>query len=236
MAKISNHLLHEAEFRGEDIVLQRSKPRIVICGVGALGSKLVDLLASQGYTNLSVIDKDRVEGKNFGTQHYGLADVGRMKAQQIAANLFRRLKVKIDSHPQELRANNVKKLLVGDLIIDLFDNADSRNLVRDYCREHGISCLHAGLSDDGFAEVEWNENYEAYPVNLVSPEGEIPCEYPLAANLVHLAVGFTSEVINKFFGKNIKESVHFTLNDMHVDIIRRSVHGGKEQNKCIGGS
>ncbi len=216
MAKVSDHLQHEAEFRGENTVLQRSKPRIVICGVGSLGSKLLDLLASQGYTNLAVIDKDRVEGKNFGTQNYGLADVGRMKAQQAAANLFRRLRVKIESYSQELRASNAKSLLKGDLVIDVFDNAESRNLVRDHCREHKIACLHAGLSDDGFAEVEWNDNYRAHPVPEESGE-EIPCEYPLASNLVAFTVALTAEVVNKFFGQGIQQSIHFTLNDLHVD-------------------
>ncbi len=75
------------------------------------------------------------------------------------------------------------------------------------------------MSADGFAEIEWNENYRAHPVP--EEDEDAPCDYPLAANLVHFAVAIASEVVNKFVDTGVKESVHFTLGDLHSDVIWR---------------
>ena len=44
--------------------------RITVCGAGALGSHLADNLARQGAAKLAVVDFDRVEAHNVGTQLY----------------------------------------------------------------------------------------------------------------------------------------------------------------------
>jgi hypothetical protein len=41
------------------------------------------------------------------------------------------------------------------LIVDVFDNSISRQVVKDYADRTGTLCLHAGLSAD-YAEVMWN--------------------------------------------------------------------------------
>lgn len=208
------HLVHESEYRGEEIVAARGSAKIICCGAGAIGSNLLDLLAVQGYHALVVIDKDRVESGNLGTQAYTPADAGRMKASQLSAFIFRKLKVKVEAIDTELKSSNVKKLLSGaKLVIDAFDNACSRNLVQDFCKKSSIPCLHIGMSVDGFAEIEWNENYHAHE----PPPGEhAPCDYPLAVNLVKFTVAMAAEVINSFIDYGKKRAIHFTLKDMRV--------------------
>lgn len=214
MAKVADHLVHESEFRGNAVVERRASQRIVLCGLGALGSKVLDLLASQGYATFVGIDREKVEPANIGTQAYGPRDVGRMKAQVCARKAQEQWRIAIQAVDKELTEYNVKKFLKdADLVVDLFDNADSRNMVRDFCKNNGIACLHAGMSHDGFSEIEWNENYRAHPTPA---DVDGPCDYPLAANLIALTVGLTCEIINKYVDKGLKESAHFTLNDMHV--------------------
>lgn len=58
---------HERLSRGQTAMEKLETARIVVCGVGALGSQLVDNLARHGAKNLLVIDKDRVEDHNIGT-------------------------------------------------------------------------------------------------------------------------------------------------------------------------
>ncbi len=213
---VSDHLAHESEFRGQDSVDRRGNKVILLAGVGALGSWLVDLLVRQGYTSLTVLDRDSVEGANFGTQNYGNEDIGRKKATAIATRIFRRLKINVAAIDKELRSSNAKKILGGfGLVIDLFDNVESRMLLKEFCEAQKIPCLHVGMSGDGFSEIEWNENYRAHPPAEVVDQEE-PCDYPLASNLVHITVGLAAEVINKFIDGGVKESVHFTLKDMHV--------------------
>lgn len=211
-------LSHESQYRGNKKVQDRSKLRISICGVGAVGSRLTNALVAQGYQNIVVIDKDRVEVHNCGIQDYGLPDVGRFKSDMLQSSIFRRLKITIGSKSCELKLTNIKKLLSGsDLVIDAFDNYESRELVRSFCEKNKINCLHVGLSHDGFAEIEWNENYKCHVRQNRSSDVTPPCEYPLATNLVLFSVVLCAEVVNLFTDSDIKQTLHFTLGDLNVD-------------------
>lgn len=220
MAKIPEHLVHESHFRGANIVEKRAAKRIVIAGVGALGSHLLDDLVVQGYRDILIIDKDRVEQGNFGTQRFGFPDIGTKKATQAKNNLFRRLKVPIDAHDKELTKDNVGSLVKSPfLVIDLFDNVDSRRVLKDYCAANKIACLHAGMSTDGFAEVQWNEGYYLPESDKTDDGKPAPCEYPLAANLVSFTVAIVCEIVNQFIDNGQKRSAHFTLKDMHINFV-----------------
>lgn len=218
---MTDYLGHESEYRGEELVAKRQSTQIVIMGIGALGSKLVNLLATQGYTTLTLVDRERVEAKNYGTQDYGRRDVGRMKASQSRANLLARLGAlkNVQAVDKQVTDGNVERLIRGaDLVLDCFDNYESRLLLKTAC-DGKVACLHIGMSGDGFAEIEWNENYRPLKMpEQVDDEGN-PCEYPLAANLVHITVGLAAEIINKFVDDGKRESVHFTLKDFHSDFV-----------------
>jgi hypothetical protein len=167
-----------------------------------------------------VVDFDRVQAENFGTQDFGQRDVGRKKAPQVVNNLYVRLGVKLTAIDRKVTASTVDRMIRGaGLVVDCFDNHESRQLLQDACRKADIPCLHLGMSGDGFAEIEWNERYHSHPTpNQPAEDEENPCEYPLAANLVHLTVGLAAEVINKFVDDGVKQSVQFTLKDFHADL------------------
>lgn len=196
---------------------KRQKVNILLCGGGALGSFLADVLARQGYHSLSVIDFDKVEASNAGTQNFGKTDVGRLKVAQIQANVFRRIGVPITPLGKKLTSENRKLLRSYDLVIDLFDNAESRKLVFDTAHEFKIPCLHAGLASMGYFEVKWNEAYTPPRDGKKEDVPNAPCDYPLAANLVSLCVGFTAEVINRFVDRSEQIEVEFWLDSMSLE-------------------
>ena len=218
---MTRHLEHELAFRGNmNLINNRKTSDIRLCGVGALGSWLADILARQGYENMTFIDKDKVERGNFGTQNYGNVDVGRSKAIQCSHGIMRRLGVKSSPIHKTLTNMNVKSLVKdADLVVDLLDNVESRGLVKDACESLSISCLHGGMSTTGFSEICWNEKYQVGEANEPVNDPE-PCDYPLAANLVHFTVAILAEVINSFIDEGIKRDVEFTIRDMNVDIRR----------------
>lgn len=217
MAKVETYLQHESLFRPDGVVAKRKTAKILLAGGGALGSWLSDLLARQGYWSQTVLDRNKVEDENFGTQNFGKADVGRPKATQIRVNTFRRLGVQIKDITKSLTADNAKSLVKGfDLVVDLFDNGESRELVRAACETLKVPCVHAGLAAMGYFEVRWNEKYKAPPTQ---DEGEdAPCEYPLAANLVMMCVAATAEAINRFFQDGKKLDIEFWLNSLSLDV------------------
>src|SRR5688500_1483168 len=97
--------LHEELYRGGVERLARLREvTLVICGAGALGSNLADNLARQGFASLRVIDHDRVEEHNVGTQLYGESEVGVWKVEALRNRLFRGAGVEIDAARKELTA------------------------------------------------------------------------------------------------------------------------------------
>lgn len=205
-------LHHENIHRGSEAMKMIANQRLHICGAGAIGSNLAMNLVRSGFKNLVIIDKDRVEEKNLSTQAYGLDDVGGKKADLLRNLIFRDLAESVDARAEELTHNNVSKLLKGaSLVLDAFDNASSRKIVYEFCKENKIDCLHAGVNGD-FAEVRWNESYIVPQEN-----GQDICDYPLARNLILLTVSVCSETLVNFVLKSKKDNFSITLGDMSIN-------------------
>lgn len=206
---------HEALYRGADALERLAQIRLTVCGAGAVGSNLVDNLVRQGVRRVQVIDFDRVETRNVGTQTYGESDAGAFKVEVLQAEVFRAVGIEIAAVRKRLTADNVGRLLGGaEIVIDGFDNHDSRAAVTKHCREAGLPCLHVGLSAD-YAEVIWNEHYRV-PGDVVEPGADV-CEYPLARNLIQFAVALASEAVLRYVLDGTMASYSFTLRDLCVN-------------------
>jgi molybdopterin/thiamine biosynthesis adenylyltransferase len=202
---------HERLYRGAESLTRLAEVRITLCGAGAIGSLLSDNLARQGIRQWKVIDRDRVEEHNVSTQVYGEADVGAWKVEALRSRLFRVAGVEIEAVAKELTERNSRSLLKGSgLVIDAFDNSAARRLVQDRCRAEALPCLHAGLHTD-YAEVIWDENYRV-PNDVA---GDV-CDYPLARNLVLLAVAIASEALIRFVLDGSKGDWSVTLRDLAI--------------------
>jgi molybdopterin/thiamine biosynthesis adenylyltransferase len=202
---------HEQAYRSTDVMAKLKTYPITVCGAGALGANITENLARMGYSDLRLIDFDRIEEHNLATQPYYKTDVGGFKAKVLANSLYRAIGVKIQPETKELTADNVGTLLAGaDLVIDAFDNHRSRQLLTDYCLTKSLHSLHVGMTAD-YAEVIWNEHYRV-PADV---HGDI-CDYPLARNLVMLTVAIASEIITQFITDGSKQDFTVTLKDFNL--------------------
>lgn len=202
---------HEAIYRGRELMAKLAALRVALCGAGALGSHLADNLVRQGVAALRVIDRDRVEEHNVSTQIYGQSDVGAWKVEVLRNRLFKTAGVEVDALRKELTAPNARQLLGGvDLILDAFDNSASRAAVAEAARALGVPCLHVGLYAD-YCEVIWDEQYRV-PQDVA---GDV-CDYPLARNLILLAVSVASETVVRFAGDGTRQNWSATLGDFAV--------------------
>jgi molybdopterin/thiamine biosynthesis adenylyltransferase len=184
---------------------------VTVCGAGALGANLTETLARQGFARLTVIDRDRVEERNLSTQPYYKSDIGAFKAKILTNSLYRALGVAVTGKSEELTAANASKLLTGSgLVVDTFDNSVGRQAVTDACAASGLPCLHVGLAA-GYAEVLWNEVYR-----VPSAVNDDICDYPLARNLVTLAVSVAAEVIVRYAATTERANYTVTLGDFAV--------------------
>jgi molybdopterin/thiamine biosynthesis adenylyltransferase len=202
---------HEVLYRGADLAQKLAATRVTLCGAGALGSNLADTLARQGFRQLKVIDRDRIEEHNVSTQLYGAGDVGAWKVDVLRGQLFRSTGIEIEAINKELTERTAAKFLKdSDLVLETFDNSASRRLVKDHCQEAKIACLHAGLFAD-YGEVIWNEHYR-----VPGDGGQDVCDYPLARNLVLLTVSVAAETLLKYLGAGARDNWSITLRDLSI--------------------
>ncbi len=206
--------VHEELYRGRDALEQLGRVKLIVCGAGALGSLLVDNLVRQGVRHIAVIDHDRVEAHNGGTQLYGQGDVGAFKVEALRASCFRSAGVEIEAIARALDERSALKLLrTADVVIDTFDNSASRQIVTEQCRAKQIACLHLGLNVD-YGAVHWNEGYRV-PQDVALGD---PCAYPLARNLIGLVVAIGSETIVRYVLDGVQENHSVTLRDLKINL------------------
>lgn len=202
---------HEELYRDRGQVSRLGEVAITFCGAGALGSNLADNLVRQGVRRLRVIDKDRVEEHNVGTQIYGEGDVGAWKCDVLKNRIYRNVGVEIDVFNKELTQRTVSKFLKGaEVVIDTFDNSASRQLVQTHARERSVACLHAGLFAD-YGEVVWDDQYR-----VPGDSGLDVCDYPLARNLVLLTVAVAAESLVRYILDGTCSNYTLTLRDLTV--------------------
>lgn len=203
--------LHEQLYRSPAVMEQLRTTQITICGAGALGANLAEMLARSGVGTLTIIDRDRIEDHNLSTQPYTRSDIGAHKAKILANNLYRAVGVPVQAQIKELTQGNVGSLLKeSQLVIDAFDNSPSRQWVKDHCDQRALPCLHTGLSAD-YAEVIWNERYRV----PFATQDDV-CDYPLARSLVILTVAVACEVAIQFVATREQPSYMITLKDLTI--------------------
>lgn len=134
--------------------------RIVFCGVGAIGSATA-LLCRNFDATMRFVDFDRVESKNLLSQGFVKQSVGKNKAAALKLQLANFYSIKAEAFGVRLVPGNTEELLGEcDLLVDCFDNYDSRMLLVEYARAQDKPCVHGALSGDGtMGLVRWNEEF-----------------------------------------------------------------------------
>ena len=148
--------------------------RVVVCGVGALGSTAVHYCRNLD-VELRLVDFDRVESKNLAAQWFVKQSVGKNKAEAVRLQLANFYGAKAEALGVRLAATNAAQLLAGcGLAVDCFDNADSRIALAEAARAAGVPLVHAALAGDGtFGIVRWDERFVADRENAA---GQATCE------------------------------------------------------------
>ncbi len=211
---ILDHLKHEESYRGADLLDKLKNYHIVVCGCGAIGSNLIFNMIRQGFENFTVIDFDRIEDGNKGTQIWGKREVGAKKVQIMKNIAISTMGVNINAIDKKLTDSNINSIkwasFKNPIIIDSFDNSDGRGLIANFCKEKGFDCLHIGLAE-GYADIAWNEDYR-----IPRDVGQDVCDYPLSRNICMMAVIVGIETIIRFIEKGEKKNRSITLGDFKI--------------------
>jgi adenylyltransferase/sulfurtransferase len=124
-------LLKEIGAAGQAL-LERS--RVLIVGLGGLGSPVLQYLAGAGVGTLELVDADTLDASNLHRQPiYALKDVGGLKmdlAREAALNI--NPEVRIETHAARFTAQNALDLLRRcDVVVDCSDNFRTKFLIND---------------------------------------------------------------------------------------------------------
>lgn len=124
------------------------RARIVIAGVGGLGSTTALYLASAGVGTVRLIDCDEVELSNLNRQvlHW-TADISRRKVASAAEKLKNiNPTVSIQTVDQTITEENIDTLVSDlDLIVDATDNLETRFLLNRAALHHRVPLFHAAV-------------------------------------------------------------------------------------------
>jgi adenylyltransferase/sulfurtransferase len=110
--------------------------KVLVIGVGGLGSPVAAYLAGAGVGVLGLVDSDSVELNNLHRQIvYSTDDVGKKKAEAAKARLERvNPDVKVTAHTLRLTSDNIMDVIKDyDIIVDGTDNFPARYLINDAC-------------------------------------------------------------------------------------------------------
>ncbi|MGH7803298.1 MAG: HesA/MoeB/ThiF family protein [Candidatus Binatia bacterium] len=123
------------------------KAKVLVVGVGGLGSAAAMTLARAGVGAIGLADPDRVELSNLHRQLlHGTADIGQPKVASAA----RKLAGEVHAHPVAVTAESAPRLFAAyDFVIDATDRPAAKYLLNDEAVRSGRPLSHAGVV--GFA-------------------------------------------------------------------------------------
>jgi sulfur-carrier protein adenylyltransferase/sulfurtransferase len=124
-------LLKEIGLQGQ---AKLSLARVLIVGLGGLGSPVMQYLAAAGVGFLGLIDADVLDASNLHRQPiYALADVGKRKADLARAAIAAiNPTVRVETHAANFDADNALELIRRhDIVVDCSDNFRTKYLIND---------------------------------------------------------------------------------------------------------
>jgi len=122
--------------------------RVLIVGVGGLGSPCAYYLAAAGVGTLGLADADAVDRSNLQRQIlHTTHGLGRPKVESAADKLSAlNPDVSTELHAARVSRDNVFELVHPyDLVVDASDNFGTKYLLNDACHLNGKPLVHAGI-------------------------------------------------------------------------------------------
>jgi molybdopterin/thiamine biosynthesis adenylyltransferase/rhodanese-related sulfurtransferase len=122
--------------------------KVLLVGVGGLGSPAALYLAAAGVGAIGLVDDDRVERSNLQRQViHNEAWIGRPKVESARAAISSlNPDVTVTTHHCRLESGNVDEIVAGyDVVLDGSDNFPTRYLVNDACIKHSLPNVHGSV-------------------------------------------------------------------------------------------
>jgi molybdopterin-synthase adenylyltransferase len=150
--------------------------KVLVVGLGGIGSPASLYLAGAGIGTLGLLDDDDIDLSNLQRQVlYSTLDIGTPKVEQAARRLGAlNPNLLLNPHRLRLTEGNAKEILKDyDIVIDGCDNFETRFLVNRVCMAAGKTLISAALGrwSGQVAVFEGKPCYQCF-VPTIPPEAE----------------------------------------------------------------
>ena len=133
---------------GQEGQIKLKNSKVLVIGLGGLGSAVLHYLACAGVGYLGIVDKDKVELSNLNRQilHYE-TNIGESKTSSAKDKMNQLNKnVMIEEIKIKLDKNNIESIISGyDFVVEASDNFETKFLVNDACVKKGIPFVIGGV-------------------------------------------------------------------------------------------
>jgi len=138
-------MLPQLDYTGQQRLLDS---RVLIIGLGGLGSPVAMYLTAAGVGELVLADFDQVDLSNLQRQIiHGIADLGRPKVASAKATLAQ-LNPEVRVTTIEARMDNqqlAQQIKQADLVVDGSDNFDTRFAINQACVQHNTPLVSGAV-------------------------------------------------------------------------------------------
>ncbi|MGL5614749.1 MAG: tRNA threonylcarbamoyladenosine dehydratase [Sarcina sp.] len=130
---------------GEEGIEKLKNAKIMILGVGGVGSFATEALTRVGIGDITIIDNDVVDITNINRQlHATIETVGKSKVQLMKERmLLINPQCKVTAKEVFITPNNLEELIPKDIdyIVDAIDNTTAKVALAVYCDKNGINLI-----------------------------------------------------------------------------------------------
>lgn len=153
-----------------------AEARVLIVGVGGLGSPIALYLAGAGIGTIGLIDDDSVSLNNLQRQVIYTEDEIGLSKTSCAARRLRRFNssISIREHSCRLTPENAPEIIAQyDVVVDGCDNYSTRYLISDTCEALHIPYIYGAISPLGGQVAILCHGKNAVTYRQLFPEEEI---------------------------------------------------------------
>lgn len=183
---------------GEERLNRIAQTKVGIGGAGGLGSNVANHLVRSGFTQLVLVDFDRIEPSNLNRQFFFADQIGRLKVEALAENL-RRINPDLDLtlYPERMNPENIGNLFADCAIwVEAFDQASAKKLFVEYALKNKKQVVSAsGMAGWGNTDTMHTKHWKSGFVVVGDLVSEISAELPPMSPRVGVAAAKEANVV-----------------------------------------
>ena len=187
--------------------------RVLVFGVGGVGSALVHMLVRAGIQNLSIVDFDTIDTTNINRQLVAYSNnVGKLKVDELETQLKSiNPNIIIKKYPLKLSSETINEISFDcDYIVDCIDDISAKKALIKLANERNIPILSAMGAGNRFDEIP---HFEIENIHNTSydPIAKLLRKFCVKEGINSLQVCYTKQKAHKFDCKTIGSVVYYPI-------------------------